>query len=401
MKNYVAILLLGGMAWATSAAAQQLRLTGRVVNAETATPVAGASIFINNTTYGTSSASNGSFELGGIAPGTYEVVVSSVGYHTHVTSIELRDSQSVYLPIKLKVKSTMLEEVDVVAFEKDGWSRWGRLFLETFIGTSPNASRTKLLNPEVLRFRHYRDEGYLEVMASEPLIIENRSLGYTIEYLLSNFRVDFRNRVNLYAGYPRFVEMTGGRRSLRTYRRRRAATYATSLMRFMRSLYQGTIREQGFEVRRMERKPNREKQRVQALQRTISKTDRYTQDSLAYFRKVMRQEDEFVTVFPDLLTVDSLLVDSADGRKKLVFEDYLYVQNMRLKEEPGYLRQFNETRKPGPQTSILLLYDSPYIWIERNGSHFPPQSLYTGWYWTWCDKVADLLPLDYPSPIGY
>ncbi|WP_139378721.1 carboxypeptidase-like regulatory domain-containing protein [Parapedobacter luteus] len=413
MRTPIMVLLAAAIGWLAPVYAQQ-RLVGKVVRAENDEPIAGASVFINNTTYGTSSANNGDFELPAIATGTYEIIVSAVGYHTYAMPIDLSGRQPAFLHIKLEAKQTMLEEVEVVAFEANGWKQWGRLFLEVFIGTSPNADKTLLLNPEVLRFRHYRDEGYLEAIATAPLVIKNRSLGYTVEYVLENFRVDFRNRINQYAGYPHFIEMAGGARSRRVYAKRRKATYQTSLMHFMRSLYQGSLSEDGFEVRRMQRKPNEEKRRVRTLQRTIYKsvwdTTRrmhisvladpvvYTEDSLAYFREIMAQDDELVTVFPQLLTVDSLLVDSLDGRKKMVFEDYLHVQNTRLKEEPGYLRHFNEVRKPGPQTSMLLLYDNPYIWIERNGSYFPPQSLYTGWYWAWCDKIADLLPLDYNPP---
>lgn len=379
----------------------QWHIEGKVVDEDKGEPIAGVTIFINNTTYGTSSGNNGNFELRGIPMGTYEVVVSSMGYQTHVTQIELRSTSAVYLSVKLRAKAELLEEVEIVAFERKGWNRWGRLFLETFIGTSPNAPKVKLLNPEVLRFRHYPQEGYLEAVATEPLVIENRSLGYTVVYLLEDFRVDFHNGINQYAGYPHFKELEGSRRRQKIYAKRREASYARSLMRFMRSLYHGTISEDGFEVKRMQRIPNLEKQRIMALQQTHTRlSDTYTEDSLAYFRKILNEEDLIDSIFPLVLTSDSLLVDSVDGRKKLIFEDFLRVQNIHLKEEPGYLRSLREVRRPGLQTSILSLYRVPYIWIERNGTYFPAQGLYMKWYWNWYDRLADLLPIDYDPEIN-
>ncbi len=414
MKQLLILVLLWSViGWVAGYA--QWRVEGKVEDGETGEPIGGATIFVNNTTYGTSSANNGSFVLKGLRMGTYEVVVSSLGYHTYVAQIDVRDTTMAYLHVGLRAQSTMLEEVEVVAFEPDGWARWGRVFLETFIGTSPNASNTRLLNPEALRFRHDPDNEYLEAVASEPLRIENRSLGYLVEYLLEDFRVDFRNGVNQYAGYPHFKKMEGRRRHQQAYTKRRAASYERSLMRFMRSLYQGTISEEGFEVRHMQRTPNLEKQRVAALQETLYtrvldpkrqayrnvlvNPDVYTDDSLAYFREVLNEEDVIDTIFPALLSSNDLVVDSMDGRKKLAFNDYLHVQNTRLKEEPGYLRSLHETRRPGPQQSLLSLHQVSYIWIERNGTYFPPQGLSMRWYWNWYDRVADLLPIDY-DPIG-
>lgn len=399
--------------WFCEVTAQQ-SIVGTVKDAVSGDPIAGASVFINTTTYGSSSSSSGDFSIAGVPVGTYEIVVSAMGYHTYVAAVNQDGKQRINLQIMLEVKQAMLEEVEIIPFEKDGWERWGKFFLETFVGTSPNALRTKLVNHEVIRFRHHKEEGYLEVVALEPLKIENKSLGYTLEYLLEDCRIDFKNKMYLLSGFPHFQELEVGSARKRRFASRRAKTYTTSLMRFIRSLYQETLDDDGYQVRRMERKPNEEKIRVRELQRKlyqttwdstrqvsvtrITETPRYTADSLAYFEKVAKEPDEIVTIFPQLLTADNLLVDTPGGRKKLAFADFLHVQNIHATEHPAYLTYMNEARKPGVQTSMLFLVDAEYVEMEPNGGYFPPQALVTSWYWAWCDKLADLLPLDYTPP---
>ncbi|SFC14162.1 CarboxypepD_reg-like domain-containing protein [Parapedobacter composti] len=118
--SYVVLLAAGLAGWGIPVIAQQ-RIAGKVVNAETGEPIAGASVFVNNTTYGTSSTNSGDFELRGIPVGTYEVVVSSVGYHTFVSPIRVTESRSAFLAVKLEPRSLMLDEVTIMPFEAAGW----------------------------------------------------------------------------------------------------------------------------------------------------------------------------------------------------------------------------------------------------------------------------------------
>src|ERR1700741_2368910 len=79
---------------------QQFYIRGRVTDIETQLPLKGASVYINNTTKGSSTNDNGEFEIGPLQPGRYEVVASFVGYDPLLYSAEIKTSN---LRISFKV----------------------------------------------------------------------------------------------------------------------------------------------------------------------------------------------------------------------------------------------------------------------------------------------------------
>lgn len=384
------------------------QVTGTVISEPGRQPVPFASVFINNSTLGTTTDENGRFSLSRLTPGKHELVVSLLGYEKFFTVITVPQEKP--LTILLREKSTQLDQVTVRAFDKDGWKTWGTLFTESFIGTSANAKRTVLKNTGDLRFRHNKKENVLEVFAVAPLRVQNRALGYDLEYHLELFRIDFKNNSQVYAGYPFFKE---ARSVSKSHIRRRESAYNASLMKFMRSLYHNTVQKDGYSVRKMVEIRNREKERIKAIREkyTLKELDAsgrllsvsapaypediYTPDSLAYFRTVLGQPDSKFSLYKDTLSTFQLVRTDPEGLKKLYFKDYLYVVNTLHKEDPLYLEFKREKRVPAPQTSLLSMLEDEAIEIQENGNYFPPLNLFTGDYWGWSNKIADLLPLDY------
>ena len=115
----------------------QKLLKGIVIDEEKNKPIANASVFLNTTSFGTVTNSQGNFELT-IPKGKYELIVSSIGFDTYNQTINT-DKVSDFITIKLKVKSQVMETVVVEPYEKDGWEKWGKFFLESFIGTTANS----------------------------------------------------------------------------------------------------------------------------------------------------------------------------------------------------------------------------------------------------------------------
>ncbi len=401
MKNLLLFLLLPFGAFC--------QVSGTVLSAADRQPVPFASVFINNSTVGTTTDENGRFSLNRLSPGKHELVVSLLGYEKFFTVIHVPTDKP--LTIVLQEKSTQLDQVTVTAFDKDGWKKWGTLFTECFIGASANARRTTLKNPQDLRFRHNKKDNILEVYAVAPLRIQNRSLGYELEYHLELFQVDFKTNTQVYAGYPFFKEQ---RRVSNAHLRRREAAYNASLMKFMRSLYHNTVLHEGYAVRTMVEIHNLEKERIRAIRdkytlKEVDETGRritmggpaypqdlYTPDSLAYFKTVLSQPDSKFSLAKDTLTTRSLVQTDTAGVKKLFFHDYLYVVNTLFKEDPLYIEFKRENnRSPAPQTSLLKMLGEEALELQENGNYFPPLNLLTGDYWGWSNKIADLLPLDY------
>jgi hypothetical protein len=391
MKIWMLVFVL---LFATFANAQQT-ITGTVAD-EQNKPLAGASVFLNNTSIGTKTDQEGRFTLT-VPSGRFELIVSSIGYQTATQTINTASALEAFR-IVLTIKASELEAVVIEPYEKDGWQKWGTWFIENFIGTSKLAAGCKLKNPEALRFRNSKQKNHLKVVALEPLQIENKELGYRLTYQLEYFTYDFSTRYLSFAGYPFFEPMEGSDRKQRQWELARKDAYFGSLMHFMRSVYRNKILEEGFEVRRMEKRPNVEKQRVQATmrQQALANKNRMVQfasDSGVYYQSVLKQENFTRIVSKDLLPGDSVgyAIDSVTAG--LEFDNFLLVQYTRKAAAKEYQNQFPESM--GQHLSEITLINQRPIAIMSNGSFFLPNDLLSSGYWAWSEKIATMLPFDY------
>src|SRR6266700_757892 len=127
-------------------------ISGKVINAVSSAPVPNASVFISNTSRGTISHVDGSFILSGITSGTYELVISSIGFTTVVYPFS-GDKLPLQVKIILSPKATELDSVVVEPYVEEGWDKWGKFFTENFIGTSEVAQSCTIKNYTTIRFR--------------------------------------------------------------------------------------------------------------------------------------------------------------------------------------------------------------------------------------------------------
>jgi CarboxypepD_reg-like domain len=401
----------------SSSAFSQQTIKGKVITSLNAVPVPGCSVFISNTSKGTVTDKNGYFELYDIPAGKHELVVSSIGYQTAVYPFSAEQ-----LPLQVKfevdVKVKELQNVTVEPFTEEGWNKWGKLFTDNFIGSTPNAKHCKIKNENAIRFRYYKKSKRVIAYADEPIVLENSALGYRISYQLEEFEVNFNTRVALFSGYPLFENMNAKRKGQPDkWKHNRDNAYYGSIMHFMRSLYAGSLAQQGFEVRRMVKIPNREKERVKKIYRPVrlmgtSRTTGVTvitkqssqlinlpPDSLEYYERILEQDDYKEVYGQNLLTADSLIIRAEGAYKILFFTDYLYITYDNEMEEPAYLLFHGEKRKPAFQHSYLTMPNLNLVNIDENGSYSPPQEILTSAYWGWSEKMADFLPVDY-KPSG-
>ena len=385
----------------------QLTIKGTVVNSANDEPLAGSSVFLSGTSIGTTSNGVGFFELINIPPGRYELIISSIGYETNVFSFT---SEQLPLQVKIEMEQKVkeLENVTVEPYLEESWDKWGLLFTTNFIGSAPNARNCKIRNPDVIHFRYYKKSDRVTAYADEPLIIDNRALGYTIRYQLEEFEVDFPNSSTMFAGYPLFNDMTKDRKNVpHRWREAREKAYSGSMMHFMRSLYTDSLLQNGFEVRRMVRSNNIEKERVKGVyKREVLKNTTTSGgiisvnvpppgDSTAYYQNIMRQKDYIDKYLPGLMTADSLIVKSEGNYKALYFTDYLFIMYKNEIEDIEYLVFPRPSRKPGFEQSYIWLPNLHPVIIDRNGNYDPPQEVFSMEYWGWIEKIANMLPSDY------
>lgn len=386
-------------------------IRGKVVSEENGSALGSCSVFLSNTSKGTITNSSGFFELQNIPAGKHDLVISSIGYETRAITFSDKELP-LELVIKLKVKVDQLATITVSPFEKDGWEKWGKVFIENFIGTTDNADDCRISNYKTIRFRFSKKDNILTAIAYEPLIIENKALGYKIQYQLEEFNVNFRNNTMLFLGYPLFEEMETGRNGLKKrWEEHRKKAYQGSIMHFVRSLYANSIQKEGFDVRRLVKQPNTEKERVKIAYRsrriitapqtgekvTTIQMEAALKDSSEYYQKIMRQPDFFDIFGNDLLTADSIIIKNEDGSRLLFFNNYLHVTYKNEWEEEKYLKFIWENRRPFYQRSSLFLPDGRAVTIEPNGNFYSPQDMYSIGYWAWSEKMADMMPLDYES----
>jgi len=379
-KILSSLLTLGLFLTFHMAGAQNTILTGVINDSASGKPLAGVSLFLNGTSKGTVTRNDGRFELA-IPPGRYELIASAIGYATW-----LREINSHNLPASLKIglhtKADELASVTVEPYLKDGWKRYGKTFWQYFIGTTENASSCTIKNKEVLRFHFYLKSNQLSVTAIEPLLIENKALGYELEYRLERFVCDFASHIISYYGYPLFRDMpTDDPDKKKKWENNRQLAYMGSMMHFMRSIYSNRVREEGFLVRYKTPVPNIEKKRVASIYRpNITKTDSIPMDSLHHYWEVLREPDYFMASATD---PGGLMTIKTDQTHVMFFYDDCTIIYGNPKRGIAYA-----------ESSIRLMNQQP-IAIDENGSFYPQNEVLNLQAWSITQNISNLLPRDY------
>jgi hypothetical protein len=189
----------------------QIKPTGKVLNALTKEPIAGANVFITNTLYKTITDAEGNFSFAILNIQKGELVVNALGYKHMVISIENNVDNNI--EVKLEPQPKELDAVIINSYEKDGYKKWGKMFFDYFIGDTEEALDCKIENPKALKFYFDKKTAILSVYANEPIKVKNKALGYEIEYTLESFEYNNKSKVLFYSGYPVFTEIDGSKKS--------------------------------------------------------------------------------------------------------------------------------------------------------------------------------------------
>lgn len=331
-------------------------VSGKIVDVKSGTPLAGASVFCQNTTVGTVSKADGSFFLR-LPNGGYDMIVSYTSYETRNIRIGKGVQQNDSLVIEMKEADKAMEQVVVAgsAEVEDGWNKYGQFFLDNFIGTTPNAAKCVLENKDALKFYFYKKRNKLRVKAKEDLQITNNALGYKIRYQLDSFVYEYNTNVSSYTGYPLFEKMQGTPEQESAWQENRLYSYTGSRLHFIRSWYDSTLKEEGFILE--------------------------MPDS-SHSNKMTVLDNPYDGKF---YTVDSGDVEiSAVGRLRVSFTN----------QQPN--RKYLVENKFPLNTKVQIsALDMPNGFVIEENGYFYDQSEVTNiGYWSW-KKLAELLPYDY------
>ena len=366
MKKIILLLFLF-QAFSFGSFAQQAAfiLSGKVMNASGNTPLQGASVFAQNTTYGTATDAAGNFKLW-LPAGGYDIIVTFTGYSTESKRITTSDKDT-ELFFEMRPKEKEIEGVSVVSTNevKDGFTKYGNFFLEQFIGKNIPPGQCNIVNKDVLKFFYSKKRNRLKVTAATPLQIENKQLGYNITYAIDSFTHDYSTEVSLYTGYPLFEEMTPQNDLQKSqWDTARQHAYKGSILHFMRSLYQKQLKEQGFEI-----------------QFLVNHADKEKAITVKDFYGAMNYQMDYST--------HTVLIKPNQYNVGVIYN----------KEKPaaGFLSE-NADEPKDFQFSVVSFLPEDAIVIEQNGYYFEQDNITFHAYWTW-DKVGNLLPYNYAGNV--
>ena len=113
MKQFNTHLLLLVLTIGVNALFAQTGSISGKVGSDSGTPEESVNISLSQTTYGTSSNSDGSFALSGIQPGEYTLAVSKVGFQQQLIPVTVEDGQTTEINVTLVVATYHLDDVAV------------------------------------------------------------------------------------------------------------------------------------------------------------------------------------------------------------------------------------------------------------------------------------------------
>ena len=240
------LLLAAAYSTASITAAQSFpgaTLTGRIVDLDQGGPLIGAHVFIAESMMGTTTDDDGRYRLDNVPLGAHRLYVSMLGFEPGIRDVLLREASVQVYDFSLEPAVLEAGEIIVEAERDDRWKERLERFTRNFIGESPNAAEVTIVNPEVLDFTS--GGGALRAFASEPLVIENRALGYTIRYFLKDFEAE-PSRTK-YDGEPLYEELEpASPAEAARWETNRTKAFMGSFRHFLLATIAGRTEGQGF-----------------------------------------------------------------------------------------------------------------------------------------------------------
>ena len=339
----------------------KIAITGRVVDASNGEGLPNVNVFLAGTTLGAASGADGAYAIRNVPPGVYELVVSMVVYERHVRTVRAYDGKDQQIDVRLKPAAIEIGTVEVTAKNPVEWKENFERFRKEFFGETINAKECTILNPEVLDFRV--NGGVFEVAFHVPILIENRALGYEIEFYIEEFRME--KLTIQYRARTKFQELTPrNERERESWNENRRRAYRGSRKHFLTALARGTVREEGFDIR------------------IVPNLFLWSRDYR--FAKPVEEPQ-------------TLLQSTEYGfQKKLLFPDYLEVIYRFESAEPGFRQALNTTGSLAERQISWVQMNRVTVLFDTGGNLIEPFSLKSLGYWAF-ERVAETLPLDYVS----
>ena len=217
---------------------------GTIMNQKTKEAISFASIYFNGTFAGTTTDTLGYFELNRSEHISMPITVSAIGYYSFILS-DFSTTKPIVVYLKPKeygLKETVVKSKSLVRERK----RNLKLFKEEFLGTNENALKCKILNEYDITFNYDSDDDTLKAFTYNPIMVENKALGYKITYYLDKFEYYRRYESVFFQGNIIFKEDETTVEKQKEYSENRKNAYLGSRMHFIRTLWLNDSISNGF-----------------------------------------------------------------------------------------------------------------------------------------------------------
>jgi hypothetical protein len=362
--------------------AQTYSIQGRVVDAVTNTPLHKASVYINNTTKGAIANDSGYFSIPFLPAGTYELILSFVGYKTTLVRVQLAGADYNGV-LKLQPEQKQLREVLIIT--KATRTRYLELFRKNVLGFTRDAGKCVIKNPDAIQFVQGKTKNDLFAFAEDPVIIENPVLGYTIYFTIQEVYLNTSTGVSYFFGYTKFDDWMTAEAVNKKWMRNRRNVYMGSSMHFFRSLVNKELFKQGFAM-------NTVAEGVEAV-----RENRITVQTSGSDATVSNVQWSGGTVMAPVKE-DSVLTPAGTDAYK-IFELNLNKQlYIKYKLNTGLKLQLISIMpvpgQPENGTMSALRLKSAPVKIDYRGILLTPMNVFFDGVWAY-ERLANMLPEDY------
>lgn len=337
-----------------------------VADAESHQAIPDVFVFLDNSSTGSITDIEGVFTLKRPTDQDIELVFSHLNYE--LLSLSLKEGETLADTIFLKSSGVLLNEAVVTSKAKPRVrSRWLKRFRGEFLGIDYDKKMIRLVNPEVLLFE--QNKGVLKASSKESLVIENKLLGYRIQFFLTAFE-SYNNGGDLrYHGKVFFEPMKGSKKEMARFKRNRSKVYKQSSRRFFAALgQQKTIDLATYEVGYA----------------TFDKTGKivnYEPMDIDVLKVEEVRKDVYEVAINRILTI-------TNNQSKI---KQAGMRNMGTTMD-GRVNNFKQTSNNIPRS--YLWSKEGRIVVNKYGTILNPLEIEEAGYWSSL-RVASLLPLDY------
>lgn len=362
-------MIVCGMAILSAAPAisQNLGTLSGSVKDENNEVLPGAHVYIANTTIGDISNPDGSFIIRDVQAGSYQLVVTMIGYKAFQTRVHIQPNETTELEIKLDKDVYEVGEITVTDERPKNWRRDLVRFKRMFLGITDNRRGCDIENPYLMDFSRSNDR--FLASAPSPVVVINKALGYKVTYLLEEFSAyggEFR-----FAGEPLFEELEPKNdKEAKKWASKRKKAYTGSVQHFLRSLAAGSTEADGFELFLFDR-PHWQSPHTRLI--------------------------NFLSKSGTPVDAEALLTDhDLPHERALAFDGYLHVfYDHEMMDRDFYEwvgMPYNASKEP--VRAVLFIIDGKATFNEIGFFNNPFGAARLG-YWNWESGICNWLPFDY------